>query len=398
MSNSDQDSLSEDWGLDELGLGDDSSNEGNSTAKADDDAPDDAMAAEWEAMIEGDGDEGESSNAVDRVLNQDEIDNLLGFDAAAVSDVELSGVQAIINSALVSYERLPMLEIVFDRLVRLATTSLRNFTSDNVEVSLDSITSVRFGDYLNSIPLPAIISVIRAEEWENYGLLTVDSGLIYSMIDVLLGGRRGSGVIRVEGRPYTTIEMALARRMIEVILEDTRKAFEPLTPISFTLDRLETNPRFATISQPANAAILIELRIDMDDRGGNIEILLPYATVEPVREQLMQAFMGEKFGRDPVWEGHLATEIYAAETEVKAVLHEMDIPLTKIMSLKEGETIMLDRTPKDPIKICCGDVNVSEALMGHVGKNVSIRVTSPLNPPKVTMAVFEAIGEQMENK
>jgi len=398
MSNSDQDSLSEDWGLDELGLGDDSSNKDNSTAKAEDDAPDDAMAAEWEAMIEGDGDEGESGNAVDRVLNQDEIDNLLGFDAAAVSDVELSGVQAIINSALVSYERLPMLEIVFDRLVRLATTSLRNFTSDNVEVSLDSITSVRFGDYLNSIPLPAIISVIRAEEWENYGLLTVDSGLIYSMIDVLLGGRRGSGVIRVEGRPYTTIEMALARRMIEVILEDTRKAFEPLTPISFTLDRLETNPRFATISQPANAAILIELRIDMDDRGGNIEILLPYATVEPVREQLMQAFMGEKFGRDPVWEGHLATEIYAAETEVKAVLHEMDIPLTKIMSLKEGETIMLDRTPKDPIKICCGDVNVSEALMGHVGKNVSIRVTSPLNPPKVTMAVFEAIGEQMENK
>jgi hypothetical protein len=63
-------------------------------------------------------------------------------------------VRAIINSALVSYERLPMLEIVFDRLVRLMTTSLRNFTSDNVEVSLDSITSIRFGDYLNSIPCP----------------------------------------------------------------------------------------------------------------------------------------------------------------------------------------------------------------------------------------------------
>jgi hypothetical protein len=43
-------------------------------------------------------------------------------------------MQAIINSALVSYERLPLLEIVFDRLVRVLTTSLRNFTSDNVEV------------------------------------------------------------------------------------------------------------------------------------------------------------------------------------------------------------------------------------------------------------------------
>jgi flagellar motor switch protein FliM len=404
MANSDQDEISTDWGLDGFDLGDDatsstSSTEENSDGAAEEGAPDDAMAAEWAAMIEGDGAEDEGGDsAVDRVLNQDEIDNLLGFDAAAGGDVELSGVQAIINSALVSYERLPMLEIVFDRLVRLATTSLRNFTSDNVEVSLDSITSVRFGDYLNSIPLPAILSVIRAEEWDNFGLLTVNSGLIYSMIDVLLGGRRGSGVIRVEGRPYTTIEMALAQRMIEVILEDTKKAFEPLTQINFTLERLETNPRFATISQPANAAILIELRIDMDDRGGNIEILLPYATIEPVRDQLMQAFMGEKFGRDPVWEGHLATEIYASNTEVTAVLHEMDIPLTKVMGLKEGETIMLDRSSNDPVKLRCGGVDISEALMGHVEKNVSVRVTKPLSPPKVTMAVFEAIGEQMEKK
>ena len=45
-----------------------------------------------------------------------------------------------------------MLEIVFDRLVRIMSTSLRNFTSDNVEVSIDNIISLRFGDYLNSIP------------------------------------------------------------------------------------------------------------------------------------------------------------------------------------------------------------------------------------------------------
>src|SRR5665213_3481398 len=142
--------------------------------------------------------------SAERILNQEEIDSLLGFDVNAEDIQDKSGVRAIINSALVSYERLPMLEIVFDRLVRLMTTSLRNFTSDNVEVSLDRITSVRFGDYLNSIPLPAILAVFKAEEWENFGLATVNSSLIYSIIDVLLGGRRGQNAVRVEGRPYTT--------------------------------------------------------------------------------------------------------------------------------------------------------------------------------------------------
>ena len=70
--------------------------------------------------------------------------------------MDRAGIKAILNSALVSYERLPMLEVVFDRLVRQASASLRNFFSDNVEVSLDDIMSQRFGDYLNSIPLPAM--------------------------------------------------------------------------------------------------------------------------------------------------------------------------------------------------------------------------------------------------
>src|SRR3954453_1660621 len=179
---------------------------------------DDLLAAEWAALAEGGDDSAnggggggmgdfgggdDGGGAPTRVLNQDEIDSLLGFDDGGGSMSDGSGIAAIVNSALVSYERLPMLEVVFDRLVRMMSTSLRNFTSDNVEVSLDNITSIRFGDYLNSIPLPAMLSVFKAEEWDNYGLLTIDSALIYSIVDVLLGGRRGTAAMRIEGRPYT---------------------------------------------------------------------------------------------------------------------------------------------------------------------------------------------------
>ena len=140
---------------------------------------DDAMAAEWAAMLDEPSEEAEDDErGAERVLNQDEIDNLLGFNLDDLDQDDRTGIRAIINSAMVSYERLPMLEIIFDRLVRLMTTSLRNFTSDNVEVSLDSLRSVRFGDYLNSIPLPAILGVFKAQEWDNYGLLTVESNLI----------------------------------------------------------------------------------------------------------------------------------------------------------------------------------------------------------------------------
>lgn len=390
MSNDqiDQDALAAQWGAalesEPEGMSDDS--DGNAISEA--------MAEQWAAMVDDGGRYMHSGKGgAERVLSQEEIDNLLGFNLDDINLDHNSGIRAIIDSAMVSYERLPMLEIVFDRLVRLLTTSLRNFTSDNVEVSLDRITSVRFGDYLNSIPLPAVLSVFKAEEWDNFGLFTVDSNLIYSIIDVLLGGRRGQTAIRIEGRPYTTIETNLVKRLVEVVLADAELAFKPLSPVRFTIDRIETNPRFAAISRPANAAILVRLRIDMEDRGGNVELLLPYATIEPIRDVLLQMFMGEKFGRDPIWEGHLATEIAQAQIAVDAVLYEAEIPLSKLMSLQVGDTLPLDTRPDTPVTVRCGNITMAEGRMGRVADRVAIRVTKPLRKPRTTYAMFEKADE-----
>ena len=370
----DQDALAAEW---EAALGGDE--EGGEGGDGEGGGDQDDLAAEWEAMMDGDDDDGAdvsggTGREATRVLNQDEIDSLLDFDEEGDESTERSGIQAILSSALVSYERLPMLEVVFDRLVRLMSTSLRNFTSDNVEVSLDSIASVRFGDYLNSIPLPAMLSVFKAEEWDNFGLITVDSSLIYSIVDVLLGGRRGTAAMRIEGRPYTTIERSLVERMVHVMLGDLSAAFEPLSPVTFRFDRLETNPRFATISRPSNAAIVARLRIDMEDRGGRLELLLPYATLEPVRELLLQMFMGEKFGRDTIWETHLAEELWVTDVDLEAVIDTQTMKLRDVFDLKVGSRIMLSATQDSSIQLACGDVPMYTGRMGRKGNRVAVRI------------------------
>ena len=361
----DDDALAAEW---ESALGDGEGGE--------DSGDGDDLAAEWDSMAsDGDDTEGEGTGReATRVLNQDEIDSLLGSDKVGDDGGESTGIQAILSSALVSYERLPMLEVVFDRLVRLMSTSLRNFTSDNVEVSLDNIASVRFGDYLNSIPLPAMLSVFKAEEWDNYGLITVDSSLIYSIVDVLLGGRRGTAAMRIEGRPYTTIESSLVERMFHVMLGDLSAAFEPLSPVTFRFDRLETNPRFATISRPSNAAIVVRLRIDMEDRGGRLELLLPHATLEPVRELLLQMFAGEKFGRDTIWETHLAEELWITDVDLEAVIDTQVMRLRDVFDLKVGSRIMLSATQDTPVQLVCGNVPMYTGQMGRKGSKVAVRI------------------------
>ena len=271
-----------------------------------------------------------------------------------------------------------MLEVVFDRLVRMMSTSLRNFTSDNVEVSIDNITSIRFGDYLNSIPLPAMLSVFKAEEWDNYGLLTIDSALIYSIVDVLLGGRRGTAAMRIEGRPYTTIERNLVERLVAVVLSDLSGAFDPLSPVTFRFDRLETNPRFATIGRPANAAVLARLRVDMEDRGGRLEVLLPYATLEPVREILLQGFLGEKFGRDSIWEAHLAGELWHTNVPIQAILDTVEMSLRQVFDWHVGTRIPLNATVESDVRLVCGDLQMFVGKMGRKAGNIAVRVSEKI--------------------
>ncbi len=317
----------------------------------------------------------QEKNLDSKVLSQDEIDSLLGYGLENdTSSTQKSGVQAILNSNMVFYERLPMLEIVFDRLIRQMATSLRNYTQDNVEVSLEAIESMRFGEYIDSLTLPTLINVFKAEEWDNYGLMSLDSSLIYSLVDVLLGGRRGTAAMRMEGRPYTPIELNIIKEIIQLILNDLSTAFDPVTSVGFSFDRLETNPRFAQITRASNAVIVAHLRIDMESRGGKIDLMIPYTTLEPVRELLLQMFMGERFGRDTVWENHLMSRLWDTKVEVKAILKEIKTSLSDVSVWEKGSFFPLDIAPDDNVTIYCGDVPLFNGKMGRKDKNIVIRI------------------------
>ncbi len=318
----------------------------------------------------------------DKALSQDEIDSLLGFGGDEQEEKPKVGIDVMLDKSLTSYERLPMLEIVFDRFVRMLSTSLRNFTSDNVDVDIHSITSLRFGDYVNSIPVPAILSIFKALEWENFALVTFNGSLVYSMIEVLFGGRKLNKPIRIEGRPYTSIEQGMVKQLTEIVIVDLAAAFEPLSPATFNFERMETNPRFATISHPSDTVILLQLRVDMEERGGNLEVMFPLVTLEPIKELLGQAFMGESFGKDAYWEAHLTREVVNTHVKLEAVLGSKKTTMQHVIGLKPGDTIVLDSEPDDDVLVKSSGVSVLEGSVGRVSDNLAIVVNKMFNEKK----------------
>lgn len=308
---------------------------------------------------------------------QADIDALFG-DVGAPAP-QKSGLRAIIEADVINHERLPMLEVVCDRVIRTFATNMRNLTSDAIDVSLDATTSVRFGEFMNRVPLPAMFGVFRVEEWENYGIVVIDSALIYSVVDALLGGRGNSGPGQIDGRGFTTIETSLVSRMVELALSDLAAAFEPIAPITIKLERIETSPRFAAIASPSNVTAVSTFRVDMEGRGGKFSILLPYATLEPVRNKLLQRFMGEKMGRGAIWETHMRAEIRKTEVDLDAVLAERMFPLREVRSLQVGQTLALNKHPDAPFELQSGGITLGRAQLGQRNQNVAVRLVTDIS-------------------
>lgn len=309
----------------------------------------DEMETEWEKMLGSAAEANDGDEPYARVLNQDELDKLLGFDD--IDRDAKSGIQAILNAALVSYDRLPLLEMVLDRFVNNLNSALRDYFGEpDMDVSIDNILSMRYQDYMNSVPLPIILAPFRANEWDGHCLFNIDSSLIYSAVDVLSGGNRGTAAMRIEGRPFSNIERRLIEDMIRTILPELSKSFIE-TPVSFTQGNLETNPRFVTIVRPCEAIIVAKLRIDMCDRGGRLELIIPYSTVEPVRENLIR-FTGFRSGGDKHWTAHMQDELIQADAIIEAVLGTATMRVDDLLKLEVGSTIDLGKIK--PVSLMVG--------------------------------------------
>ena len=99
--------------------------------------------------------------------------------------------------------------------------------------------------------------------------------------------------------------------------------------------------------------------------------------------------MGEKLGRDPTWEGHLATEVFNATLDLEAVLHQVKLPLRQIVNLKAGDTILFDVKSDPVVQIRCGDQKLTEGRMGRIGESLAVQVLSPLIKSTTTLAIFD---------
>ena len=109
-------------------------------------------------------------------------------------------------------------------------------------------------------------------------------------------------------------------------------------------------------------------------------MLIPYATLEPIRELLLQMFMGEKFGRDSIWESHLTQELHKTDIQLQAILGEQILPLGEMLNWKVGTRIMFQTRTEDDLELRCGHFPMFKGPVGQKQEHIAVRIENYIEP------------------
>lgn len=313
------------------------------------------------------------------VLDQREIDSVIGF--RAPRRAAEAGVRAILAGAAIPREPLPALTLAFQHWAGLLPASLKGLFGTAVEASLTSLRPMRYGAFVDDVILPSQLVVFRAVGLGGAGLVSLGPDVARLVLDTLLGAAPVAGPRRAP-RPFTAIETAILTRFVEVALGDALPAFAAIgLQVSFPVDRVESDPRLAAVARPGDATYLAELAIEVDGRSAALQVLIPSAALDRVRDRLRDSLVGREAAGDEAWSRHLATEVWRCAARAEAVLHETRLPLGQVLDLAVGDTLMFDMKPSDLVEVRCCGVALARGRIGRVDGRIAVQVIEPLRPP-----------------
>ena len=291
------------------------------------------------------------------VLSQGEVDALL----RGVGDGEIETekdeapeeVSGIVAYDLTSQEkiirgRLPSLDIINQMFSRLFKNTFSTLMRKSVNVSTISTDTIKFGDFLRSLPVPSSMHIFRMEPLRGHGLVIVESKVVFAVVDTFFGGSGGKEVA-VTDRDFSAIEIRMTKTVILSVLHDLEEAWRPVHTVTTSFVRSEGNPQFAAIVPPTDIVLVILFEIEMENISGTLTICLPYEAIEPVIPKLKAQFQSEKLEVDQVWVRRLRAELLSTEIEIITELGTTEITPESLMGFKVGDTLILGNDVTDPL-------------------------------------------------
>jgi len=319
-----------------------------------------------------------------QVLSQKEVDALLNAVVGGEIETETKANDSSNNDNVVTYDltsqdkivrgRMPTLDIVYERFIRAFRVTLSALLRKLATLNILTTDTLKFGEFVNTLPLPSCMSVIRFDTLRGSGIIVLESKLAYSLVDALLGGT-DRPYTKIDGKEFTPIEQSIIKKVVVAALDDMEKAWAPVTPMQIHFVRIETNPQFVGIVPPSDLVIATTFSVELENSSGNLSVVIPFSTLEPIRQKLISGFQQETIETDNYWVNMLIRHLEETNLNVGVELGHTEITMRQLLDLKEGDVIPLHSDATAELEVLVEGVARFRGLYGASRGSRAIQLT-----------------------
>lgn len=328
---------------------------------------------------------------MNQVLSQSEVDALL----SAVAEGSIDGASGngvvkkedkkaevssydLTNQDRVIRGKMPTLDLIYERFVRLFRMSLSNSLRKIASISIISTDLLKFGEFVNTLPIPSCVGILRSETLRGPALLVFESKLAYALIDSYFGGT-DRPYTKVDGKEFTRIELMIMNKVMSLSLTDLEEAWAPVHKIGLMHLRTETNPQFVGVVPLSEVIISTTFEVELENASGTIALVIPYSTIESIKNKLNSTFQSDTERADKVWIENLEEHMRQVEANVSVNLGETSITVGDLVNLSIGDIIPLNQDCDGELMLNVEGVGKYKCFFGVSKGTRAVQVTRPVD-------------------
>ncbi len=245
----------------------------------------------------------------------------------------------------VSKEQLRTIRNIHDKMARNLSSHISTTLRSIVEIHLQSVDQMTYGEFLMSLPSPTSFNVFSLKPLDGSAVIEINPAIAFTMLDHLLGGK-GDGI--PTERELTAIELSLLDTILRIIMNKLKEVWNPIVDLSPIIESKESSPNVIQIVAQNEIVIMIVLEITIGETSGMINLAYPVINLESILSRLASKdiMIGEKNAKKSRNE-ELKELVKRADIDNEFILSQLNLTIRRILELKKGDVIRLDRKASD---------------------------------------------------
>lgn len=315
----------------------------------------------------------------DNLLSQAEIDCLLNGGSTTESEAvtDSPGSEDIRpydpnTQRRVIRDRMQSLEIINERFARQFRMHIFNLMRRNPDVTAGAIRIQPYHEFARNLAVPTNLNLVHLNPLRGTALFAFSPHLVSMAVDNLFGGD-GRFPTKVDGREFTPTEQRIIRRIMSMAIASYDEAWSSIFKLQTQFVRSETQIKFTNItSSPNDIVVTTTFSIEIGSHMGEMNICIPFSIIEPLRELLTNPPCERSVHENEKWHNTLSVQVRDTELDLVARLAEIPTQVSRIMKMKAGDVIPLDKP--DRIQVYADGHPVFNGKYGLLNKQMAVKV------------------------